>query len=157
MSHGDKVTGGAGAFEVLARSDNSEIAAFHYPPRNVYAVQFHPEVQHTAYGDTIIENFVFGVCDCEASWSTGAIVDQMIADIRERVGDSRVICAVGEALQLMFSATRVAQILGVTDERNQPSIRLLERLGFEFIESHRVDFRGEPCTERVYALPRGDG
>jgi len=65
--------------------------------------------------------------------------------------------AVREALQLLFSATNVAQILGVTDERNLPSIRLLERLGFEFIESRRVVFRGERCTELVYALPRSDG
>ncbi len=65
--------------------------------------------------------------------------------------------AVREALHLMFCATGVARILGVTDERNLPSVRLLERLGFEFIESRRVVFRGEPCTELVYALPRNDG
>jgi len=65
--------------------------------------------------------------------------------------------AVREALQLFFSATSVARVLGITDERNLPSINLLERLGFEFIESRQVVFRGEPCTERVYALPRNDG
>lgn len=65
--------------------------------------------------------------------------------------------AVREALKLMFSATNIARILGVTDERNLPSIRLLERLGFESIEGRRVVFRGEPCTELVYALPRSDG
>lgn len=65
--------------------------------------------------------------------------------------------AVREALQLMFSATNVARILGITDDRNLPSIRLLERLGFEFIENRRVVFRGEPCTELVYALLRNDG
>jgi RimJ/RimL family protein N-acetyltransferase len=65
--------------------------------------------------------------------------------------------AVSEALQLMFSATNVARIVGVTDERNLPSIRLLERLGFEFMESRRVVYRGKPCKELVYALLRGDG
>ncbi len=65
--------------------------------------------------------------------------------------------AVREALQLFFSATSVTRLLGVTDERNLPSIKLLERVGFEFIESRQVVFRGEPCTERVYALPRNDG
>jgi RimJ/RimL family protein N-acetyltransferase len=62
--------------------------------------------------------------------------------------------AVCEALQLFFSATSVTSVLGTTDERNLPSIKLLERLGFEFIESRSVMFRVEPCTERVYALPR---
>ncbi len=65
--------------------------------------------------------------------------------------------AVGEALQLFFSATTVTRVLGITDERNLPSIKLLERVGFEFIESRQVVFRGEPSTERVYALPRNDG
>ena len=112
MSHGDKVTGSGDGFDVLARSDNSEIAAFHYPPRNVYAVQFHPEVQHTAYGDTIIENFVFGVCNCEATWSTGAIVEQMIGDIRQRVGDSRVICAVSGGVDSSVVACLIDRAIG---------------------------------------------
>src|SRR5574337_1478726 len=65
--------------------------------------------------------------------------------------------AVREALQLLFSATGVIRVLGITDERNLPSIKLLEHVGFEFIESRQVLFRGELCTERVYALPRNDG
>lgn len=64
--------------------------------------------------------------------------------------------AVREALQLFFSATGVTTVLGITDERNLPSIKLLERVGFELIETRQVIFRGEPCTERVYALPRND-
>lgn len=64
--------------------------------------------------------------------------------------------AVSEALQIFFSATSIACILGITDERNLQSIKLLERVGFEFIESRQVVFRGKPCTERVYALPRYD-
>jgi len=62
--------------------------------------------------------------------------------------------AVREALQLFFSTTTVARVLGITDERNLPSIRLLDRLGFEHIETRHVVFRDEPCTERVYALSR---
>jgi RimJ/RimL family protein N-acetyltransferase len=65
--------------------------------------------------------------------------------------------AVREALQLLFSVTSVTRVLGITDARNLPSIRLLERLGFKCLESREVVFRGEPCTERVYALPRNDG
>jgi ribosomal-protein-alanine N-acetyltransferase len=65
--------------------------------------------------------------------------------------------AVREALQLLFAATNAARVLGITDERNVPSIKLLERVGFAFIESRQIVNRGEPCTERVYALPRNDG
>ena len=62
--------------------------------------------------------------------------------------------AVREAIQLLFSATKVSCVLGITDERNLPSIRLLERLGFQYLENRRVVFRGEPCSEKVYALSR---
>lgn len=62
--------------------------------------------------------------------------------------------AVREALQLLFSTTDITCVLGMTDERNLPSIRLLERLGFQYRESRCVVFRGEPCPEKVYALSR---
>jgi aminoglycoside 6'-N-acetyltransferase len=62
--------------------------------------------------------------------------------------------AVLEAVQLLFAATSVTRVLGITDERNIRSLRLLERIGFKFIGSRQVVFRGEPCTERVYALAR---
>jgi ribosomal-protein-alanine N-acetyltransferase len=65
--------------------------------------------------------------------------------------------AVREAVQLLFAATSVTRVLGITDERNSPSVRLLERIGFEFVESREVVFRSELCTERVYALARNDG
>ncbi|PYC27322.1 GNAT family N-acetyltransferase [Aquipseudomonas alcaligenes] len=67
---------------------------------------------------------------------------------------SRAVC---EAVRLLFAATSITSVLGITDERNLPSIRLLERIGFTFVECRQVVFRGEPCTERVYALARNDG
>lgn len=65
--------------------------------------------------------------------------------------------AVRAALQLLFAATRATRVLAITDERNLRSIKLLERVGFEFVESRQAVFRAEPCTERVYALPRSGG
>ncbi|MBB5019817.1 RimJ/RimL family protein N-acetyltransferase [Chitinivorax tropicus] len=65
--------------------------------------------------------------------------------------------AVREALDLLFTATGITRVLGITDVRNRPSIRLLERLGFELIERRDVLFRDEPCTESVYALARHSG
>jgi ribosomal-protein-alanine N-acetyltransferase len=62
--------------------------------------------------------------------------------------------AVRAGLELLFSATRITRVLGITDERNLASIKLLERVGFEFIERRQVAFRGEPCTERVYGCLR---
>lgn len=65
--------------------------------------------------------------------------------------------AVQEALQLFFIATPVSQVIGITDARNTPSIRLLNRLGFECRETRNAEFRGEQCVEQVFVLPRYDG
>lgn len=65
--------------------------------------------------------------------------------------------AVREAILLLFEASNISQVLGITDARNLPSIRLLERLGFKDVEKRDIVFRGEPCTERVYALARNEG
>lgn len=64
--------------------------------------------------------------------------------------------AVREAIHLLFTATKVWQVFGITDHRNLASIRLLERTGFHFQESRDAVFRGEPCSEKVYVLTRND-
>ena len=64
--------------------------------------------------------------------------------------------AVKEALQLLFAATSISHVLGITDERNLPSIRLLERLGFKLREIRNAVFKGEECLERVYVASRND-
>jgi len=69
-------------------------------------------------------------------------------------GGGVATAAVKEALQLLFTATPVSRIHGITDARNTPSVRLLERLGFESRETRNAVFRGEDCVERVFVLPR---
>ena len=114
MSHGDVVKGNGSksALQVLATSSTSELAAFHFAPRNTYAVQFHPEVHHTTHGDRIIENFLFEVCRCERSWSADAIVDSMVREIREQVGSGRVICAVSGGVDSSVVACLVDRAVG---------------------------------------------
>jgi GMP synthase (glutamine-hydrolysing) len=112
MSHGDTVRGADGAVAVLATSIEGEMAAFHVPPKNAYAVQFHPEVHHTAFGDTILENFLFAVCKAERTWSTGAIVSQMVDEIRATVGQGRVICAVSGGVDSSVVACLIDKAIG---------------------------------------------
>jgi len=112
MSHGDKVSGGEGALEVLAMSENSEVAAFSIPERRAYAVQFHPEVHHTTHGEQILRNFLFDVCGCEPNWSAGDIVDQMVAEIRATVGEGRVICGVSGGVDSAVAACLIDRAIG---------------------------------------------
>lgn len=73
---------------------------------------------------------------------------------REYQGRGLAVAAVGAAIDIVFEETNASRVLGVTDARNLPSIRLLQRVGMHMTESREAEFRGEPCVEHVYAIPR---
>lgn len=91
MSHTDFVSRVPAGFRVNATTANCPAAAFSCPERKLYGVQFHPEVNHTAEGKKMLSNFVFGICGCEGGYRAGDRIDEMIARIREQVGDGRVV------------------------------------------------------------------
>ena len=93
MSHGDRVISLPSGFECLAQSDASPYAAIGDVKRNLYGLQFHPEVTHTEHGQIIIERFVRDVCGCSTHWRADSIVDASIRQIRKEVGSERVILA----------------------------------------------------------------
>ena len=93
MSHGDRVETQPQGFIVSAASDSSPYAAISNIQRNLYGVQFHPEVAHTPRGDEILSNFVFEVCGCEPTWTMHSFIQQTISRLREQIGDGKVICA----------------------------------------------------------------
>ncbi len=112
MSHGDTMDPRLDGLEVLARSANSDVAAFAYPKRNACAVQFHPEVHHTTHGDRILRNFLFDICGCDDNWSPGDIVESMVREIREQVGDKRVICGVSGGVDSSVAACLIDRAIG---------------------------------------------
>ena len=89
MSHGDRIDD-LGIFKVIAESD-SAIAAIENAERNIYALQFHPEVVHTENGKKIIENFVFGICKAEKNWERKSFIEHSIQSIRQGVGNKSVV------------------------------------------------------------------
>lgn len=93
MSHGDHVTAVPEGFEVIATSPACSIAAMADASRKFYAVQFHPEVRHSVYGNDLLKNFVFNVCEAKGDWSMANFIEIEIAKIREQVGDKQVLCA----------------------------------------------------------------
>jgi GMP synthase (glutamine-hydrolysing) len=112
MSHGDTVDDGLDGLDVLATTANRVVGAFAYPARRAYAVQFHPEVHHTRHGERILRNFLFDICRCDANWSAGRIVDQLVAQIRAQVGESRVICAVSGGVDSSVAACLLDRAIG---------------------------------------------
>ncbi|MEE3719981.1 glutamine-hydrolyzing GMP synthase [Tumidithrix elongata RA019] len=93
MSHGDSVLSLPEGFEVLAHTANTPSAAIAHPNKQLYGVQFHPEVVHSIGGQALIRNFVYHICECEPTWTTDSFIEEAVREVRAQVGDRRVLLA----------------------------------------------------------------
>ncbi|MGH7540981.1 MAG: glutamine-hydrolyzing GMP synthase [Gemmatimonadota bacterium] len=111
MSHGDELAGPPPGFEVIGRTENA-VAAIWAPEREIWGVQFHPEVAHTHRGDEILRNFLFEIAGCEGDWTPASIAQAQVAAIRERVGEGRAICGLSGGVDSSVAAVLVHRAIG---------------------------------------------
>ena len=112
MSHGDAISVVPDGFDVAAKTDNCPFAAIVHRESGFYGVQFHPEVVHTPQGTRILSNFVHGICGCDSAWNMGSFVDQSIREIREKVGDKRVICGLSGGVDSSVASVLIHEAIG---------------------------------------------
>lgn len=112
MSHGDYLTELPKGFSITAKSDHSPIGAVANELDKIYGVQFHPEVVHTDEGKKIIHNFLYDICDCRGSWTSLNFIESSIAEIKEKVGNSKVICALSGGVDSTVAAVLVKKAIG---------------------------------------------
>jgi GMP synthase (glutamine-hydrolysing) len=112
MSHGDQIGRLPAGFAITASTENTEVAAAEDAKRRLYGLQFHPEVVHTAEGKKILENFLFGACKCEKSWTMNAFVRDAVADIRATVGDKRVVLGLSGGVDSSVAAVLLHRAIG---------------------------------------------
>ncbi len=112
MSHGDEALELPPGFKLVARTQNATVAAIEDPKRNLYAVQFHPEVHHTRQGTEILKNFIFGICHARPEWTNQHFIDETVASIRRTVGQGRAICALSGGVDSSVAATLVHRAIG---------------------------------------------
>jgi GMP synthase (glutamine-hydrolysing) len=112
MSHRDTVFEPPPGFTPLASSSASPVAAVEDRERDIYGIQFHPEVVHTPYGQQILTRFLTEVCGCDPSWSAASIVEDQIRRIREQVGTGRVICGLSGGVDSSVAALLVHRAVG---------------------------------------------
>src|SRR3974390_2223471 len=110
-SHGDHVLGLPEGFHATGKTSNA-IAAVENPSRKIYAVQFHPEVNHTDRGTEILRNFLFTVCKAEPKWSGAAFIEETVEAIRAKVGMHRAICGLSGGVDSTVAAVLVHRAIG---------------------------------------------
>ena len=112
LSHGDRVTQLPAGFHMTAKTEEG-VNAFENPERNIYGVQFHPEVAHTPMGAQILRNFLFEVCECRGDWTPAAAIDEQVERISAALGDTgRAICGLSGGVDSSVAAALVHRAVG---------------------------------------------
>jgi len=112
MSHGDLVEAPPEGFDVIASSSSCPVAAMANDSLKLYGVQYHPEVQNSEYGNDLLKNFVFKVCKCSATWTMEHFIQEKVVEIREKVGNAGVLCALSGGVDSSVAAALVHQAIG---------------------------------------------
>ena len=112
MSHRDAVSRAPEGFTVTSSTPVCPVASMECPERKLYATQFHPEVKHTEFGQQILSHFLFDICGLEATWTMDNLVESMTAEIREQVGEDRVILALSGGVDSSVVAALGARAIG---------------------------------------------
>ena len=112
MSHGDLVTETPEGFTTIATSASCPIAAMANVERKFYAVQFHPEVRHSVYGNDLLRHFALDICGCKGDWSMANFIEIEIEKIRAQVGDKQVLCALSGGVDSSVVAVLIHKAIG---------------------------------------------
>ena len=136
-SHGDKVAALPAGFRAAARTENSKFAAIEDPKRELYALQFHPEVSHTPRGKEILQNFVYHICHCTMDWTMGSFIEEACARIREQVGDQKVVLGLSGGVDSSVTAALLHKAIG-------------DQLTCIFVNNGLLRSREEEMVQRVF-------
>lgn len=112
MSHGDYMKELPKEFKATSKSENGYISSFEAVKEKIYAVQFHPEVNHTEHGTKILKNFLFNVCNITHKWKMGSFVEEKVREIKSKVGNQKAICAMSGGVDSAVSAYLVNKAIG---------------------------------------------
>ena len=112
MSHTDYISKAPEGFRITASTPVCPVAAMECPEKKLFATQFHPEVMHTQEGKKMLSNFVYNVCGCTGTWRMNSFVETTIAQLREKIGGGKVLCALSGGVDSSVAAVLLAKAIG---------------------------------------------
>ena len=112
MSHNDYISRAPKNYMISAWSKKCPVAAMEYPKRRIYAVQFHPEVTHTEYGQLILHNFLFRICGCKGDWEMDDFIDRTVGELRAQIGNRGVILGLSGGVDSSVAAALLSRAVG---------------------------------------------
>jgi GMP synthase (glutamine-hydrolysing) len=159
-SHGDKLTALPAGFRTVAHTENSAFAAIEDPQRQLYALQFHPEVSHTPRGREVIENFLFRICHCAMDWTMGSFIDEACARIRQQVGDEKVVLGLSGGVDSSVAAALLHKAIGDqltcifvnNGVLRENEAEMVQRV---FVENFQIELKYVDASERFLKLLEG--
>lgn len=112
MSHGDTITRLPENYHVIGSTENVRAAAYHIEGEQTWGMQFHPEVYHSTDGTRILSNFVLGICGCDGSWSPASFIETTVSELKEKLGDERVILGLSGGVDSSVAAMLLHKAIG---------------------------------------------
>ncbi|MGL5646236.1 MAG: glutamine-hydrolyzing GMP synthase [Clostridium sp.] len=112
MSHTDYISEAPEGFEIIAHTEVCPVGAMENVDRNLYGVQFHPEVEHTPFGQKMLQNFLYNICGLEKTWTMASFAEDKIKEIKALVGDKKVLCALSGGVDSSVAAMIVHKAIG---------------------------------------------
>ena len=112
MSHGDTITELPKNFQLIANTESIPVAAYKLKDKPIYGIQFHPEVTHTLEGKTLLRNFVVHICQAEQDWTADIFVEQTVSELKEKLGNDRVVMGLSGGVDSSVAATLIHQAIG---------------------------------------------
>ncbi len=112
MSHGDTIKNIPENFEIIASTEDVEMAGYHIKGEETYGIQFHPEVYHSTDGPQLLNNFVVGICGCTQDWTPDSFVETTVAELKEKLGDDKVVLGLSGGVDSSVAAVLLHKAIG---------------------------------------------
>ncbi|WP_341225023.1 glutamine-hydrolyzing GMP synthase [uncultured Arcticibacterium sp.] len=159
MSHGDTITNLPANARVIASTDSVEMAAFQFSDKEVYGIQFHPEVTHTTDGKAILKNFLVGICGCNQTWTSDSFVETSVAELKEQLGDDKVVLGLSGGVDSSVAAMLIHKAIGKNLYCIFVDNGLLRKNEFEeVLESYKglgLNVKGVNAKDKFYEALKG--